>query len=478
MKIVQTLWCGKKNLLTDPFGWPHAENHLASWALSCHSLREHYDDVVLYTDAEGKRVLSDVLQLPYTDVRVVYVPDECRPHHWAYPKVKTYAMQREPFLHIDGDVYLPHPIPEPAASAPLIVQNREHGAGYYQVMLDRMMAHQGIWLPSFLEEGLRNNSISSFNMGIFGGNDLAFIGRYCEEVFRFFEQNRMNDPDSPYSHITCNQIFEQVFFAVMADKEERRVDSVLGRTLFSENYSQKEFCDLTHYEQHPFFHILGGHKWNKSISELVMLTLLRKWPDTCQRLWRLFPQQHLRLQNRRKTRIPDLTPQECLARYADFLYQAESEWGQLEPEQLLVWEKSAARFYEFLNTPIEQRAAYQLQPHPESRVFTLPTTWHRIGTELVLTRTQGEKLGSACQIAVIPSTGCPATKEIALDDIAANILYLLQDTTDYAQLTERLMPCFSPKLRKDKEKLQMCVEHELEYLLFHGILFAISKNKS
>ena len=34
-----------------------------SWALSCLSLREHYDEVALYTDSEGKRILIDELHL-------------------------------------------------------------------------------------------------------------------------------------------------------------------------------------------------------------------------------------------------------------------------------------------------------------------------------------------------------------------------------------------------------------------------------
>ena len=33
------------------FGWIHPEYNLMSWALSCLSLMEHYDEVELYTDS-------------------------------------------------------------------------------------------------------------------------------------------------------------------------------------------------------------------------------------------------------------------------------------------------------------------------------------------------------------------------------------------------------------------------------------------
>ena len=50
--------------LKHTFGWLHPEYNLMSWALSCLSLREHYDEVALYTDSEGKRILIDKLRFP------------------------------------------------------------------------------------------------------------------------------------------------------------------------------------------------------------------------------------------------------------------------------------------------------------------------------------------------------------------------------------------------------------------------------
>ena len=82
MRIVQTFWTAGHNPLEYGFGWPHAEYNLMSWALSCLSLREHYDEVVLYTDTPGKRILIDELHLPYTDVQVVFDGFPCLPQHW------------------------------------------------------------------------------------------------------------------------------------------------------------------------------------------------------------------------------------------------------------------------------------------------------------------------------------------------------------------------------------------------------------
>ena len=65
MRIVQTFWTAGQDPLKHAFGWLHPEYNLMSWALSCLSLREHYDEVALYTDSEGKRILIDELHLSF-----------------------------------------------------------------------------------------------------------------------------------------------------------------------------------------------------------------------------------------------------------------------------------------------------------------------------------------------------------------------------------------------------------------------------
>ena len=67
MRVVQTFWSGGKNPLENSYGWIHPEYNLMSWALSCMTLKEHYDEVALYTDSAGYAVLHDILGLLYTN---------------------------------------------------------------------------------------------------------------------------------------------------------------------------------------------------------------------------------------------------------------------------------------------------------------------------------------------------------------------------------------------------------------------------
>lgn len=267
MRIVQTFWTAGRDPLEHGFGWLRPEYNLMSWALSLLSLRKHYDEVALYTDEQGKHVLIDLLHLPYTEVNVVYDKHLCLPQHWAYAKIKTYSLQTKPFLHIDGDVYLPKPIPEEVISAPLIAQNREIGTVYYKRMMDRILLEPAIKLPTYIEEALRRESIASYNMGVFGGSDLEFIHHFCAEAASFMEKNGMNDSTRRQSFIDCNVFFEQVIFGGMADRYGKEVASVIGRAIRDEGYTRQEFCNFSRYEDSRLLHLLGGHKRNKCVTQ-------------------------------------------------------------------------------------------------------------------------------------------------------------------------------------------------------------------
>ena len=92
MKIVQTFWHGNNSLLDNSFGWMNPQYHLMSWALSCLSLKDNYQNIVLYTDSHGYEIFAEQLKLPYTDIIIQYDNLTCPEPHWAYPKLLTYSL--------------------------------------------------------------------------------------------------------------------------------------------------------------------------------------------------------------------------------------------------------------------------------------------------------------------------------------------------------------------------------------------------
>lgn len=340
MKIIQTFWSSGRNPLEHSFGWPHAEYNLMSWTLSCLSLREHFDQVELYTDKRGYEVLIEKLHLPYTQVHVIYDDNLCLPQHWAYAKIKTYSLQTEPFLHIDGDMYFPKPIPQEILGAGLVAQNREIGTSYYQGMMNRVLAHPEFKLPQFIQETLDNGTIASYNMGIFGGNDIDFIRRYCQEVFAFFEANHMNDASVEYSNEECNVFFEQIFLAAMVDKEKKEVKGVLPHPVMDNGYFYKDICYLKEYDTNLFCHVLGGLKRDFNICRLLAKKTLALHSSYYWNIRNCFHHQ------RSNYIILDKETTE-IHRYKSFVWNHIIKWSCIDNEAIKAEEELAAKGLNF-----------------------------------------------------------------------------------------------------------------------------------
>ena len=107
MKIVQSFWTAGKDATNYNFGWLSPLDHYLSWILSCNLLRKQYNHVSLVTDQQGYHILVEELGLPYTEVDTCLDSlVEYKSHLWALAKIKAYSIQREPFIHVDGDVFI------------------------------------------------------------------------------------------------------------------------------------------------------------------------------------------------------------------------------------------------------------------------------------------------------------------------------------------------------------------------------------
>lgn len=359
MRIVQTFWTAGRDPLKYSFGWAHPEYNLMSWALSCLSLREHYDEVALYTDQEGYDVLINKLHLPYTEVNVVYDKNLCLPHHWAYAKIKTYSMQTKPFIHVDGDVYLPHPISEDIANAPLIAQNREIGTRYYRSMIDRLLSYPEIILPEYIQRGLAEQSVASYNMGLFGGSDLDFVKRYCQEVEDFLSLNGMNNLSERVSRIDCNVFFEQIFFAVFANSEQRDIATLLERPIQDKGYRASDFCILRNYKGNQFFHILGGHKRNAEVVKMLRHLFATKYPNLFVIIYEL-------MKDGKQFKMPVLPAMlkpldDTVKRFFEFVERQVKEWSEMNVDSYLEYEASLASFISF--EPDDENVTFRCNPY-------------------------------------------------------------------------------------------------------------------
>jgi hypothetical protein len=276
MKIVQSFWTGNNKDMHKSYGWLESKYHLYGWALSCCQLRKFYDDVELVTDKFGHYLLIEKLQLPYTKVHVIL--DELNGYNenlWALAKIKAYSHMQEPFLHVDGDVFIWEPFDEGLLACGLITQNIEFTTAYYNEMWSNIFPFLD-YVPQSMDKFIDGTHKNAYNMGIFGGNDLEFIKEYCAASLRFVDRNKQNT--GKIDLFNFNIFFEQVLFYEMSEIHQKKVD-----VLIHEEIGDNEYKGFGNFDEVPhkrtYLHLLGFFKRQHEISRKLEVYVLKYYPQ-------------------------------------------------------------------------------------------------------------------------------------------------------------------------------------------------------
>lgn len=318
---------------------------------------------------------------------------------------------------------------------------------------------------------MHEESVVSYNMGFLGGTDLDFIHRYCQEVFGFMEKNRMNDPTCPHSTVDCNVFFEQVIFAMMADREHRTVASVLGRSMQDEGYTRGEFCDLDYYGEKPFYHILGGHKRSQAVCEMMSRSLLRIYPDCYWCIINLFPNNHFWLQPASSRTPISLSVEHCIAQYEDWLYQKGEEWKGIPPDEIFHQEQRIVMYRLLIEVDTERQNETLLERNSHFALFQIPVGWHPNAVKIMRNRLNFSTRIPHFDIVVRPTLHDNGLHEAAIGKLAYNIIVAIgEGNITFGELCQKLEECFTERIRQHPGKVRTLLIKEIEYMMYHGIL--------
>jgi len=286
MKIIQSFWSGRLSDIRDNRGWLSYEYHWLGWILSCNQLRKFYDVVELYTDAFGYEILIEKLRLPYTKVHVVL--DEVNEYPkdlWAIAKIKTYELQDEPFLHIDGDVFIWNKFPQELMSSSLIAQNLENTTDYYREMWNEIVPHLN-FIPGDIYNYHKGLISLGCNMGIIGGNDVDFFREYTKKSFEFVDKNK--EAWNDVNLFNFNIFFEQELFYEMASINKKQINY-----LFDEVWEDNSYLGLANFRDIPhkrfYLHLLGSFKRRFTTCKNLETYVIKEYPEFYLNLKNLIP---------------------------------------------------------------------------------------------------------------------------------------------------------------------------------------------
>jgi len=276
LNVVQSfyLFPSESEPIRQSLGFLSPEFHWMSWCLSCLQIVKLYHSVTLYTNELGKEVLIDQLKLPYSNV---VITENIYPAKlWAMNKIHTYSLQQEPFLHVDGDVFLWKELGQQIQSAELIAQNVEVNDGFYRSILKEFQNHEIVLPEPIAEISNTNKVIRSCNAGFFGGSDLVFFKDYTKLATSFVElyQEKLNN----VIHKDVNMVFEQLFFYYMAEERNKHIEYVLEDEISDMTYPGiVNFLDVPHKTK--FIHMLGSYKKSEEACKMLAKRLRTDYPD-------------------------------------------------------------------------------------------------------------------------------------------------------------------------------------------------------
>ncbi|RFM26749.1 DUF6734 family protein [Deminuibacter soli] len=478
MRIVQTFWSSGKDWKTYNFGWDSPKFHLMGWALSCLKLKEFYPDVHLYTDTAGAELLINRLNLPYTAVHISHDDlNHAFSTHWAISKIKTYALQEKPFLHVDADVFIFDKFADKLEKAGLVMQNFEMGTAVYRKLTDTVYSNL-CSVPAYLDTDLCKNAIPSCNAGIFGGHDLDFIREYTNVATNFFEDNVAAFPNDIADGF--NIICEQILFHSLCSNRNKQITYLFDKQYQDDGYVMHEFADfaLTPTKL-KYLHLIGKHKRTKDIVELMARTLLKEYPAYFYKILEAFDDEHKYYQARmakdntaaqpqsgalpiyqRRHSITHIKDKEHwgafprnsknettkeqhfikeLQKYETQLSELTKSWKQVPGKDLLEMETSSLAQFEFFLLPLSEQNTFFISRHPWLDTIESPFNWYM---PIESMDGQLKEEDKEVIIACTPEIFYHECREVVIDELEYNILALLDKAITFADLLRQVHELF------------------------------------
>jgi hypothetical protein len=200
------------------------------------------------------------------------------------PKIYTYKIQDEPFIHADGDVFIWQKFCQLIESAPLCSQQIIVNHKPQYIAMEEIETHFN-YIPECIKKNrIENKILKISNAGLLGGTDLDFFSDYVSLSLNFVDRN-LGQLSKLKSGI-FGMIFEEYLFYCLAKEKGIEITYLLDPL-------EDDFkgTSLVNFETVPtitkFIHPVGTYKKYQQICDLLASTLQINYPDYYYKIMRL-----------------------------------------------------------------------------------------------------------------------------------------------------------------------------------------------
>ncbi len=279
--IVQSFW--SKPFLKDSNhpnarfkgGWLNEKYYYYSIALSCLKFKEFYNEVELFTDSNGIKILKDTLNISYTKYHnTLDSLNHLDENLWALPKLHTYSIQEKPFLHADTDVFIWEKFNPKIVDSPIFCQNIEDNYPIYNQTLDEILRILD-WIPTEIINGIyKHRKVLAFNAGVIGGTNLDFYKNLHSKALKMISKNQHLFEKIDVGML--NMIYEQLLGYAIADKKDIQINPLFDN--IDSNFTELTNIHLASFHS-KYVHAIGYAKKSLYACEQIEALLMYEFPE-------------------------------------------------------------------------------------------------------------------------------------------------------------------------------------------------------
>ncbi|MEL6918246.1 MAG: DUF6734 family protein [Bacteroidota bacterium] len=281
MKFVQSFWSkpffddlNKENWNFRHFGgFPSSFLFYCSWVYSCLSIKKYYPNLHLVTDDFGIKIFKHALGLPYASFsNALNDISDYNSGAWAIGKLYTYRLQREPFCHLDGDIFLFGPVLDEIIKTPLFCQSYNHSGDQYAFI--HPYVHKNFdKVPKEFAADL-SSKIKYINVGVIGGNDIDVFKQYTDAAFELIDNNQ--DKLHKINSSLINLYYEQFLLSNMIASKNLEITSLFSKPDDTHKYNFAAFHNVPWHSQ--YVHLISHLKRSTEYMEQIAVRLQKQFP--------------------------------------------------------------------------------------------------------------------------------------------------------------------------------------------------------
>lgn len=184
MKYIHSIWSkpATNDNFDNKFDVKYLSKNFYSYLLSALLIKKMGHSIELYCDKNSEEMYS---MIPYDKINVVdYESDGVDSKFWIWGKIKTHILMNEPYIHIDGDVFLFRDIlnekydNKHAAVVQSLENDKTVGGGFDNVYLKSTIPFP----DGKYDINWKKYNYEAYNCGVVGFNDMKLKNIYANKV--------------------------------------------------------------------------------------------------------------------------------------------------------------------------------------------------------------------------------------------------------------------------------------------------------